>query len=564
MRVFYLSVVCGLALLALSGCGAAPSPQSAPEQQNPVRPNEQLTRLVERYWDEHVASDNEISPQALANSLSIERRYLAEAGAVSRESLDAASRLTYDIFKRQRELSIEGFTYPSELLPINPFWGTPQRFAARAERLAQQPRVSAADYASWLKSIDEYVRWTQQATLNMREGVRRGYSTPRVLVERMLPVLQRLGLDESANVFYAPLRALPDTIKEPDRGLLAKALSSAVSEKLLPANRALHDFLQKDYLPRARAGIALSELPLGPQWYAYRVKRATGTLLSPEEINRLGVAEVDRLSGAHAAPVGAAPPAPGASTVGTSAGVNAYKELKAEVLSALPNLFSELPKEDFDIRTAEWLPTPAGAVFYQRAGVDVPAVLYVNAGRGARAPSIASFLQQALPGFHLQLALQQEHAELPRFRRFGSEPAFTEGWGMYAVSLGDALGLYPDESAKSGAWAAEMHCAVALVVDTGVHAKGWTRRQAVDYLRAHLEVDDREALELVDSYVANPADALACTMGVLKFRALRVRAQQSLGGRFDVREFHHEILRDGAMPLDMLETKMKAWADAAR
>jgi uncharacterized protein (DUF885 family) len=560
MSIFYLRVSCGLALLAMSGCGAAPIPQPAPAQKA-MQPNEQLTRLVERYWDEHVAPDNEISPQLLANSLSIERRYLAEADTVPRESLDAASRLTYDIFKRQRELLIEGFTYPSELLPINPFWGTPQRFAARAERLGQQPRAGAAGYESWLKSIDEYVRWTQQATLNMREGVRRGYSTPRVLVERMLPVLERLGMDASANVFYAPLRALPDTIKEPERGLLARALSSAISEKLLPANRALYDFLQKDYLPRARAGIALSELPLGLQWYAYRVKRATGTLLSPEEIYRLGVAEVDRIGAPHAAPTGAAP-APGASTAVER--VTAYRELKTQVLTALPSLFSELPKEDFEIRTAEWLPTPARDVFYQRAGVDMPAVLYVNAGRGARPASISSFLQQALPGFHLQLALQQEHADLPRFRRFGSEPAFTEGWGIYAASLGDALGLYSDESARAGAAASEMHCAVALVVDTGVHAKGWTRRQAVDYLRAHLELEERDAQELVDSYAANPADALACTVGGLKFRALRARAQQLLGGRFDGRDFHHEILRDGAMPLDILEAKMKSWTDAAR
>jgi uncharacterized protein (DUF885 family) len=565
MGSFYLRVCCGLALLALSGCGAAPNPQSAPAQKA-TPPSEQLTRLVDRYWDEHVAPDNEISPQLLANSLSIERRYLAELGGVQRDSLDAASRLTYDIFKRQRELLIEGFTYPSELLPIDPFWGTPQRFAARAERLAKQPRASAADYESWLNSIDEYVRWTQQATLNMREGVRRGYSTSRVLIERMLPIVERLGIDESGTVFYAPLRALPDTIKEPERGSLSKVLSGAISEKLLPANRALHDFLQKEYLPRARAGVAMSELPLGTQWYAYRVKRATGTLLSPEEINRLGVAEVDRIGAPRAAPAIAAPVLGAAAPAAPAAAelVSAYKELKSQVLTALPSLFSELPKEDFDVRSAEWLPTPAGAVYYQRAGPDMPAVLYISAGRGARPASIVSFLEQAMPGHHLQLALQQEHADLPRFRRFGSEPAFTEGWGIYAASLGDELKLYPQDLAKSGAAAAELHCAVALVVDTGLHAKGWTRRQGVEYLHAHLEVDDRDAQDLVDSYAAHPADALACTMGGLEFRALRARAQQSLGSRFDVREFHHEILRDGAMPPDILEAKMKTWADASR
>ena len=559
MSVFYLRVTCGLVLLALNGCGAAPNPPSV-AQQKVMPASEQLARLVERYWDEHVAPDNQISPQLLADSLSIERRYLAALDAVQRESLDGASRLTYDIFKRQRELLIEGFTYPSELLPVNPFWGTPQRFAARAERLAQQPRASAADYEDWLKSIDEYVHWTQQATLNMREGVRRGYSISRVLIERMLPIFAGLGLDEPASVFYAPLRAMPGTLKQPERSALTKELSGAISGKLLPANRALHDFLQKEYLPRARAGIALSELPLGGQWYRYRVKRATGTLLSPAEIHRLGVAEVDRIG----APLALAPAVSAPTAAAPAELVSACKELKIGVLTALPNLFSELPKEDFDIRSAEWLPASAGAVYYQRAGLDVPAVLYVNAGRGARAVSMASFLQQALPGHHLQLALQQEHADLPRFRRFGSEPAFTEGWGIYAASLGEALRLDSDQSAKSGAAAAEMRCAAALVVDTGVHAEGWTRRQGVEYLRAHLEIDERDAQELIDYYAANPADALACMMGGLKFRALRTRVQQSLGGRFDIREFHREILRDGAMPLDILDTKMKTWTDASK
>jgi uncharacterized protein (DUF885 family) len=549
---------CGLAFLALAACGAAPQPPSAPALQ-PVLPNDQLGRLVERYWDEHLGKEDAISPQFLADSLSIERRYLAEVSNVPRDGLDAASRLTYDIFKRQRELVIEGFTFPSELLPINPFGGMPQQFAAQALSLAGRPPASAADYENWLRGIDEYVRWTQQAAVNMREGMRRGYTSPRVLIERMLPILERLGTDESANVFYAPLRSIPEAIKEPGRSQLTKAITGAISQKLLPANRALHDFLQQEYLPRARAGIALSDLPLGHQWYAYRVKRATGAALSADEISRIGVAEVERI-GALAQPHDAA------ALAGTEL-VSAYQDLKAQVRTAMPSLFSEIPKADFDIRAAEWLPEPESALYYQRAGSFglEPAVLYVNTGRTApRRVSIANFLQQGLPGHHLQIALQQERAELPRFRRFGAEAAFSEGWGLYAASLGGALGLYPDESAKLDAAAGEMHCAVALVVDTGLHARGWTRGQALDYLRAHLGLDDLAAQAMIDAYAANPADALACMTGGLGFRALRARAQQLLGGRFDVREFHSEILRDGAMPMDILEAKMKAWAGASK
>jgi uncharacterized protein (DUF885 family) len=246
--------------------------------------------------------------------------------------------------------------------------------------------------------------------------------------------------------------------------------------------------------------------------------------------------------------------------------LDAYKQLAVQVAAAMPPLFAEDPKTDFEIRGVDWTHEPGTPLSYQPAGPGAsPAVLNVDIGRaGTPAVVIASFLEQAIPGRHYQITLQQERANLPRFRRFGAEPAFTEGWGRYAASQGEALGLYPDEAAKSDAAAGELRCAVGSVVDTGLHAQGWTRAQALDYLGSHLGVDDTDAQLLIDWYAANPADALACMMGELKIRELRSRAQQSLGGHFDVREFHSEILRDGAMPLDILEAKMKAWMNASK
>jgi uncharacterized protein (DUF885 family) len=554
MTGFSCKVGCGIALFALAGCGApsAPVPAPAAKAQPPAG---ELNRIVERYWDERLPTEEVISPQLLADSLNIERRYLAELLGVPRDALDAPSRLTYDIFRRRREISIEAFTYPDELLPVNPFGGMTQQIAAQATELAQHPAASALGYENWLKSIDDYVRWTQQATANMRAGMRRGYSSPRSIVERMLPILERLGVDDSANVFYAPLRSMPESIKDPERARLTRDSTRAVAERLLPAIRALHDFLQKEYLPRARPGIALSELPLGREWYAFLVKKATGTALSPDEISRIGAAEVERL--------GTLPPQE-RKPIAASGLVNAYEELQVQVQAALPAAFSEIPKPDLEIRGAERLPRPAASLYYRRGGPAGVAALLVNTGRGAKTTlSIAGFLQQALPGEHFQIALQQERADLPRFRRFGSEAAFTEGWGLYAASLGEALGLYGDESAKLDAAAGEMRCAVGLVVDTGLHAKGWTRGQAFDYLRAHLGVDDLDAQSLIDGYAARPAEALAC-VGAMKFHALRAQAQQRLGGRFDLREFHSEILQGGAMPLDILEAKMKGWMDGSK
>ena len=554
MTGFSSKAGCGIALFALAGCGApsAPTPAPAAKAQPPAG---QLNKIVERYWDERLPTEEVISPQLLADSLNIERRYLEELLGVPRDTLDAPTRLTYDIFRRRREISIEAFTYPDELLPVNPFGGMTQQIAAVATALAQHPAANAIEYENWLKRIDDYVRWTQQAIVNMRAGMRRGYTSPRSVIERMLPILERLGVDDSANVCYAPLRSMPEGIKDPERARLTRDLTHATAEKLLPAVRALHDFLQKEYLPRARAGIALSDLPLGREWYAFLVKKATSTAISPDEISRIGAAEVERLG-----TIAPREPAPTAA-IGL---VNAYKELEVQVQTALPMVFAEIPKSDLEIRGAEWLPRPAASLYYARGGPAGVGTLFVNTGRGAKTTlSIAGFLQEGLPGEHLQIALQQERADLPRFRRFGSEAAFTEGWGLYAASLGEALGLNGDESAKLDAAAAEMRCAVGLVVDPGLHAKGWTRGQAFDYLRAHLGLDDLDAQSLIDGYAASPAEALAC-VGAMKFRALRAQAQQRLGLRFDLREFHSEILQGGAMPLDILEAKMKGWMDASK
>ncbi len=555
MTGFSSKVGCGIALFALAGCGAPSAPAPVPAAKAPP-PTGQLNRIVERYWDERIPTQNVISPQLLADSLNIERRYLTELLDVSRDSLDAPARLTYDIFRRRREMSIEAFTFPDELLPINPFGGMTQQVAAQASELAQHPAADVHEYDNWLKRLDEYVAWTQQAIANMREGMRRGYTSPRSVIERMLPILERLSLDDSANVFYGPLRSLPQDIKDAERVRLTRDLTRAISERLLPANRALHDFLQKEYLPRARTSIALSELPLGREWYAFLVKKATGAALSADEISLLGAAEVARLG---TQPPHDAPP------VVAGGLLDAYKQLETQVRAALPAAFSEIPSSDLEIQSAERLPQPAASLYYRRGGPagSPRAILYVDTARGPKALSIAGFLRLGLPGEHFQVSLQQERADLPRFRRFGSEAAFTEGWGVYAASLGESLGLYGDESAKLDAAAAEMRCAVGLVVDPGLHAKGWTRGQALDYLRTHLGVDDLDAHSLIDGYATNPAAALAC-VGAMKFRALRAQAQQRFGGRFELRDFHSEILQGGAMPLDILEAKMKGWMEGSK
>ena len=395
----------------------------------------------------------------------------------------------------------------------------------------------------------------------MREGMRRGYTAPKVLMQRMLPLLHGFGNDTPDNVFYGPLRALPQTIGEPERTRISTSLGGAVKDRLLPAYRELHDFIQSEYLARARVSIALSALPLGPSWYLSLVRRAAGPQATASDIHAIGVAEVERLRARLLSlPAGMAPAA-------QFELLDAYQELKTQTLAAMPSLFADAPPADFEVRAFVPVGEEAPPLAYQRAAPESgsPAILYVNtAGATRPATETAGFLLEAIPGRHYQSALQQQRIDLPKFRRFGSEPAFDDGWALYAASLGEELGIYRDDDAKRGALLAQLKCAAALVVDTGIHAQSWTHAQAAAYLRTQLSADEAAADLMADRIVASPGNALACKMGELKIRAMRSRAVEMLGPSFDIREFHSEILKDGAMPLDILEAKMNLWMGARR
>jgi uncharacterized protein (DUF885 family) len=243
----------------------------------------------------------------------------------------------------------------------------------------------------------------------------------------------------------------------------------------------------------------------------------------------------------------------------------AYQEQRAEVIPAMAHSFGPLPTVDFAIRGVPAFREPAAPpVSYEPRTPNgvVPAILYVNTAQLDARPALfitSQFLREALPGRHYLQELQHERLDLPRFRRFGARPAFVEGWGLYAASLGEELGLYHDTEARVGAWLAQAACASGLVIDTGLHAQGWTRRQALDYVRAQLPVDDDDAEQMVDRVVALPAAALACTVGFLKFQSLRSLAQQTLGSRFDLQAFNTELVSGGVMPLDLLEARVRRW-----
>jgi len=593
---FLHSASLGFVILVLAACDAAPAPPAS-QSVSSIAPREQLLRLVEHYWDEYLllnpqmlpeSADRpydgsrgyDISAQFLADPLALERRYLGAVLALPRLRLDADSRLTYDIFRQERELAVESFTYPAELLPVNPFNSMPLLFAQTGTGEGRYAILSAADYEHWRARTDDYAQWTRQAIANMRDGMRRGYALPRVLVEQMLPTLAALGADTPANVFYQPLRTIPATLADAERNRLSGAITAGVRDKILPSYRALHDFLRNEYLPRARSSVGLSALPLGDSWYAYLIKRETGSSLTPAEIHNLGVAEVERLRQRLQTALAETAFAGNARGFFEAMGrdphvsfktpddlLSFYDELKNQVAPSLAALFSQTPQSDFTIRRVETFREPtAPALSYQRATPNgkIAAILYVNAAGISAQPitaAAAGFLREAVPGHHTQLAIQQERSDLPRFRRFGGDPAFVEGWGLYAASLGEELGLYRDPESRITALVGQLECAAGLVIDTGLHSQGWTRQQAIDYLHAELPGGEAAARDTVDRVLALPGEALACTLGERKMQSLRARALQTLGARFDIRAFHAELLKDGAMPLDILESKITRWLD---
>jgi uncharacterized protein (DUF885 family) len=587
----------GLTATALVACGAKSPPAPPPRAAVPAPPPTQLGLLVERYWAEAAAltpwyawggadmpfgetpAEN-IAPQSLADSLAIERGYLASVSAVPRPSLDPQSKLTYDIFTRERTLAVEGFTYPLELMPINPFEGMPQAFALSASGAERLAISSAEEFEHWRTRALRFVEWTNQAIVNMRAGLRRGYTVPRILIGEALPQLAALGEDAPTNVFYDALRSDSGGTAAAGEVRLTAAVRIVVKENILPSYRALHDFLQREYLPRTRTSVAWSALPLGSAWYAYILRRTTGSAATQAELHLQGVAEVERLQQRVRSLLSeAAFPGDAQAFYDRMRGdprffhkdsadlLGAYQSLKAEVAEAAPSLFIAFPRAEFGIRSVEaYREASAPALSYQPRAPNgmMPAVLYVNAAvRGARPALVlpSQYLREAVPGHHYQLELQRERVDLPRFRRFGGAPAFVEGWGLYAAALGEELKIYRDPEAKFGSLLAQLDCALGLVLDTGLHAQAWTRQQALDYLHAHVPIDDDDAVKTVDRMIALPGRAVACTVGFLKIQGLRTRAQQLQGADFDVRAFHTEIVKDGAMPLDVLETKMNSWLD---
>ncbi len=526
----------------------------------------------------------DIAPAAIAAEQKLQRDALARIKTIDRSALPLQDQLSYDIFKSARERDIAGFAFPDELIPLNQFYSTPNSFVQLGSGNGLQPFKTVQDYDNFLQRLDGFVQWSDQAIFNMREGVKRGYTLPKLLAERTLPQLQvQVVAKPEDSLFWGPIKNLPASFPAAERERITQAYRAAIETKVVPTYRKLHDFMRDEYIPHARSSHGMEGLPGGKDWYAYNVRRITTTDYTPAQIHQIGVDEVARIHGEMRRVM---------QQVGFKGTLSeffqymntdpqfffdqredliaGYEALRSKVNPQLPKLFEILPKADYEVRAVEpFREKSAAGGQYQAASEDGsrPGIFYANAydlrARQKWAMEALS-LHEANPGHHFQISIQREQKNLPRFRRFGGYTAYSEGWGLYAESLGPELGMYTDPYQYFGRLEAELWRAIRLVVDTGLHSKGWTREQVLEYMDANSSAAEARRVSEAERYMAIPGQALAYKIGQLKITELRARAEQALGPKFDVRKFHTAVLAEGALPLDVLEAKVDRWIESQR
>ena len=591
------TIVRGLAaglLCLLAACASVPTTRAP-------APGEVLDGLVERYFDELMALNPtaatmygepgyddrlELTPspgyQAAMRELS--QRYLDAVQAIAPDALSDQERLTRDIFLRERRLDLEADRFPSRLLPFDQYnGGIPETLALYGSGTNAQPFRTPGDYDRWIRRVSQFPDWVEAAIAAMREGMRAGVTVPRVAMAKSVPALDALVVQPvEDSPFYAPARNIPTTWPETERRRIHDEMTRLVRDTLNPAYAKLRDFVRDEYLPACRETVGWSALPDGAAWYAQQIAWHTTLDLGEDaaaSIHRTGLAEVARIRGEMEAVM---------RQVGFEGELKdffrhvqeepsfyferpedliaGYEDVRRRINAALPRLFSHFPRADYVVRPIEAFRAEASAgAQYQPPAPDGsrPGVFYVNTFNLKAQPKFGMetlSLHEASPGHHFQGSMQMELTDLPRFRRFGGYVAYSEGWALYSESLGRELGLFADPMSWYGRLNDEMLRAMRLVVDTGLHAQGWSREQAIRYMQDNSSLADTDIVAEVDRYIVNPGQALGYKVGDLRLQAMRRKYEAALGERFDVREFHWQVLKDGPLPLDVLGARLDRWA----
>ncbi len=478
------------------------------------------------------------------------------------------------------------------LFPINQMWTVNLTMGQLASGSSAQPFATVKDYTNWLSRLEQYNVWLGSADAKMRQGITEGYVLPKSLIKKIIPQFESLSevttdgegiVDVSNHLFYSPIKKFPESFTEKEKATFIEKYTSILNYKLIPSFKSLTLFLKSEYLSAGRKSSGISEIPNGEAYYNHAIKNYTTTNMTADEIHALGLSEVARIL-SEMEKVKKEVGFKGTikdffNEVRTKKELMPYSTPK-EILDhfnaihkkmkpQLEKLFGNKPKTPFIVKQTEKFREASASAEYNPGSLDGtrPGVFYVPIPDATKYNVVSDeslFLHEAIPGHHYQISLTQENKDLPDFRKTIWYSAYGEGWALYTENLGKELGLYTDPYQYFGMLGAEMHRAIRLVVDTGIHAKGWTREKAIQYsLDNEAESEDGITSE-IERYMANPGQALSYKIGQLKIRELRARAKAALGDNFDIREFHNQILETGCIPLALLENKIDKWIETKK
>ncbi len=565
---------------------------------NTMDENKELATLFENYFEERLQlypleataigdlRYNDQMPIAFTDSYRRKlsdffTHYLDSTNKYNRDELNEKEKISYDAFIYEMKINREALSFNDHYFPFNQFYAVPLSMGQWGSGSVNQPFKTVKDYDDWVKRASVISSWADSAIIYFKKGMEAGFVLPESIVQKMIPQLKAFSTSKvQESVFYSPLTNMPASFSASERERLISDYEGMIKNILEPAYIKLGKFLEGEYLKSTRSTSGVGALPGGDAYYSFRVKQQTTTSKTPEEIYQTGLKEVARIRAVMDSVKNA---------VGFKGDLPAFFEYMkndkkfmpfktpAEVLTAfgnihntmLPNLnkmFNRVPKTPFEVRQTESFRAASASAEYNQGSADGsrPGIFYVpiidattfNTTSGME----SLFLHEAIPGHHYQISLQQEDTTLPRFRRYDGNNAYVEGWALYCESLGKELGLYTDPYQYMGALGDEMHRAIRLVVDVAIHSKGMTREEAIKYMMENEAISEQGATAEIERYMVLPGQALGYKIGALKIRELRSKYEKQLGNNFNLATFHDEILKDGPLPLNVLETKLDDWA----
>jgi len=501
--------------------------------------------------------------------------FLRRLYEIDRSGLSEADQLNYELFRRGLQDSVDAFAFNGHLMPFNQRGGV-QNIDSNTDSLNF---LTVRDYEDWLARMSKVDVVIKQAIDLAEKGRKSGLTSPKILMQRIPgQIAVQLVVNPEDSPFYKIFAAMPDSISDNDQKRLRALARTTISKTILPAYRKLGSYFSDTYLPASRDSIGLSELPNGSTWYELVARQFTTTQMSPDDIHRLGLNEVRRIrdemqkiidevdfGGSFQDFLVFLRTDPQFYFDNPDDLFQAYLATSKRIDPEIVNLFGKLPRMPYGVKPIpDSIAPDTTTAYYSRPAADGSraGIYWVNLYKPEVRPKYeieVLSVHEAVPGHHLQIALQQELEAVPNFRRFMGFTAFVEGWGLYSESLGYDLGLYKDPYSRFGQLTYEMWRAVRLVVDTGMHYKGWTRQQAIDFFKDNAAKKELDIINEIDRYIGWPGQALAYKIGQLKIQSIRENAERVLGDDFDVRAFHDELLGGGALPLDILEQRMDAW-----